>query len=87
MTIDDIDAISIITERVNLLYMFDSEDICKICLLVPDTQGDLNYYVELYNSQYVIVSETEWKMYNKNGIAKIELIFNNNKPSFKWTIN
>lgn len=87
MNIDGIETISIVTERVNLLYMFDSDNICKICLLIPDTQGDLNYYVELYNRQYVVISDKEWKMYNQNGIAKIELIFTNNKPSFKWSTN
>jgi hypothetical protein len=87
MNIEGIDAISIVTEIANVLFMFNSEEKCKIAIIVPHTQGDLNYYVELYNNRYVVVSENEWKMYSDNGIAKIDLLFNAEKPAFRWTIN
>ena len=83
MKVDGIDAISIFTERVNLLYMFNSEGICKANILIPHMQGDLNYFVESFNNKYVIISDKEWKMYTDNGIAKIELIYTDDKPLFK----
>ncbi len=67
--------ISIQTERATANYLFDDEGICNICMIIPDNQGALNFYVELYNTKYVIVSSTKWKMYSNNGIANIELIY------------
>jgi hypothetical protein len=87
MNIDGIDAISIFTDRANILYMFNSNNVCKISILVPHTQGDLNYFVESYNNRYVILSDNEWKMYTENGIAEIKLLYDADKPAFRWTIN
>ena len=54
--------------------------------VIPDNQGALNFYVELYNKQYVIVSPTKWKMYSKGGIANIQLIYpDSDGYCFIWT--
>lgn len=74
-TDDDINYISLRVNRASVFYYFNYDKICFLCMVIPDDQGSLNYYVEQYNSQYVIVSSTEWKMYSKNGIAKIKLIY------------
>lgn len=74
-TDDGIYFICIETKRASVVYYFDDNKICNLCAIVPDNQGALNYYVELYNSQYVIVSSTKWKMYSNGGIAYIELKF------------
>lgn len=72
-TIDDIYFINIRGDRANVFNYFDYDKVCFFSTVIPDDQGSLNYYVEQYNSQYVIISSTEWKMYSKNGIAKIKL--------------
>lgn len=72
-TDDDVYYISIRVARANIFYYFDYNKFCFFSTVIPDDQGSLNYYVEQYNSQYVIISSTEWKMYSKNGIAKIKL--------------
>jgi len=77
-----IDYISVETERASIVYYFNDENICYITIIVPDNQGAINYYVELYNNQYVIVSSTEWKMYSKKGIAKIKLKFGDDDICF-----
>ena len=57
-----------------LIHYFNSSMICYSTLLKPNTVGDLNYYVELYNKQYVIVSDKSWKAYLDNGsIVNISL--------------
>jgi hypothetical protein len=48
---------------------------CYMTIVIPDNQTALNTLVEKYNREYVIISETEWKMYGNNGIMKISLIF------------
>jgi len=67
--------IKVETERATVIYYFNSDKICYLTLIAPDDQGALNFYVEKYNKQYVIVSAKEWKMYSENGIAKIELVY------------
>jgi hypothetical protein len=67
--------ISIETDRATVQYLFNTDKICTMVIIAPNNQGALNYYVELYNSQYVIVSSKEWKMYSDGGIANIKLVF------------
>jgi hypothetical protein len=67
--------ITVKTERANVVYYFNSAGICTSTIIAPDNQGALNFYVELYNKQYVIVSSTEWKMYSNGGIASVKLVF------------
>jgi hypothetical protein len=67
--------ITIETERASVTYFFNSEKICTSTFIIPNNQGALNFYVELYNKQYVIVSSTQWKMYSNNGIANISLVY------------
>jgi len=74
-TDDDINYLNLRVDRANVFYYFNYDKICFLSMVIPDDQGVLNYFVEHYNSQYVIVSSTEWKMYSKNGIAKIKLIY------------
>jgi hypothetical protein len=67
--------ITITTERATVTYYFKSDKVCYLTAIIPDNQGALNFYVELYNKQYVVVSATQWKMYSNNGIANINLIY------------
>lgn len=67
--------ITITTERATVTYYFNSDKVCYLTAIIPDNQGALNFYVELYNKQYVIVSSKQWKMYADKGIANIKLIY------------
>lgn len=63
------------TERASVLYNFDSDKVCTTTVIVPENDGALNFYVEMYNKQYVIISPTSWKMYSSQGILDIELVY------------
>jgi hypothetical protein len=76
--------ITIEIEKATVAYYFDLDKICSRTVIFPDNQGALNFYVELYNKQYVIVSPTEWKMYSSGGIANIKLIFTDDGYFFIW---
>jgi hypothetical protein len=67
--------IRIFTERATVFYYFNSKSICYMTIIKPDDQGALNYYAELYNKQYVVISPTKWRMYSEGGIADIELVY------------
>lgn len=80
--------ITIETERATVFYYFNSEKICYLTLIAPDNQGALNFYVEMYNKQYVIVSSKQWKMYSENGISNIELVYpKSGGYFFRWSSN
>lgn len=72
-------------DRYAIMYLLDDEGYSKINIIIPKTQGYLNYLVEQYNKNYVIVSNQEWKWYSKNGVVTIKLIFNGDYTSF-WFI-
>jgi len=83
---DEIYYVSLETDRASVVHFFNNDKICVMSIIAPDNQGALNFYVENYNNQYVIVSSTEWKMYSKNGIAKIKLIYPDDGGFyFVWT--
>lgn len=67
--------ITIETERAIVIYYFNSERMCTLTVIIPDNQGALNFYVELYNKKYVIVSSKQWRMYSDEDIANIHLIY------------
>ena len=62
-------------ERSTVIYYFTSKYICYLTMIIPDDQGMLNWYVEHYNNNYVIINSRKWKMYSANGISNIELLF------------
>lgn len=67
-------------------YYFNDSNICIWTVILPASQGALNYYVEEYNKKYVILSPTKWRMYSDQGYAEIELTFTDNgKYYFIWT--
>jgi len=72
------------TDRATVLYDFDDEKYCVATGIFPDNQGALNTFVEHYNNQYVIISNTEWKMYSANGISNIKLHFTDTGYFFVW---
>lgn len=79
-------SITIETNKATVTYYFDKEKICTGTAIIPNAQGDLNYYVELYNKQYVIVNSKEWKMYSNEGIANISLVYpDGGGYYFLWT--
>lgn len=78
--------ISIRTDRALVYYYFDENKVCNATGIAPHNQGFLNFYVEDYNSKYVILSETKWKMYSGGGVATVELIFpDDGGYFFFWT--
>lgn len=84
-TEDNIYYINFITERAHISHLFDENSVAVIAFVSPNNQGQLNYYVETYNEQYVIVSDKEWKMYSDGGVASISLQFNENDGCFfRW---
>lgn len=63
------------TDYALVLYIFNEDLICINTLIMPHTQVDLNMYVQLYNNQYVTISDTQWRGYSEQGIANITLIY------------
>ena len=68
--------ITVWTAKSAVIHLFmNKSDQANRCVVIPYTKADLNYYVEQYNRKYVIVSDTQWKMYTENGLCNIWLDF------------
>ena len=76
--------LSFTTSRAYVRHSFNSSGYCTSAMVVPLNQGALNFYVETYNKQYVIVSQTEWRMYSSSGISTIKLVSHNDMAFFVW---
>ena len=86
-TEDGVQYMSVQLPRAYVSYVFDDNAQCTMCTVIPNNQGDLNYYVESYNSKYVILGSRTWKMYSESGIvALIELQSKDGVSVFVWTI-
>lgn len=57
-----------------MVYYFNENRQCFMCLQVVKNISYLNFKVEKLNKECVIVSDKEWKLYHLNGnITKIKL--------------
>lgn len=54
-------------------FFLDDKNICNVCILIPYDTIFLSELIELYNNNFVIISDTKWKSYTKTGIINIEL--------------
>lgn len=63
-------------------YYFNSDGYCTFCAVLPNNRAGLNYYVQAYNSRYVVISDTKWKAYLESGVLIIELHFDSESPYF-----
>ena len=59
------------------LYYINERGYCDQFVLYPKTSGALNWYVETYNSRYVVVDNKHWKMYSADNdeVVHIFLFF------------
>lgn len=88
-TIDSITFISTKMQYGTFLYYFDKESgLSNTCLQIPNSIKDLNTQVEIYNQEYVEISDTSWKAYIEGGrILKILLSYETkiNKYVFSYS--
>lgn len=85
-TEDGIKFISSVGERLMIIHYFNNQGISVMCSATPLDVGMLNFLVEKYNKNYVILSDRKWKYYDQNGnILKIELVEISNLLTFIFT--
>ena len=65
-------------------YYFNTEtNLSHFCIQVPNDMKALNAQVEIYNTKYVIISETSWKAYLEGGgMLKINLEYNEEQKMY-----
>lgn len=79
--------LAVLTERAIVTYFFKGVNKpCYLTAIYPVTQGDLSFYVELYNKTCVIMSSTSWRKYFNKGFANISLAFDDENSYFLWSL-
>lgn len=72
-------------DRAVVFQYFNENDLCDMSIIVPRESDDLNFFVQLYNEQYVVLNDRNWKMYSENDtIASIELVHHDGLTFFVW---
>lgn len=69
------------------MYFLNSDNVCTHCIAIPNSVGTLNGLVQLYNKEYVIINDTNWKYYTGAVIIYITLTEVNGVPTFVYTTN
>lgn len=89
VTKDKFEGNNVLTIEMNrafIKHLFDSNNNCILSMIVPKNTIDVQYYVERYNKELVIMSPIEWRFYVGNAIAKVSLeTTNDNSIIFIWT--
>ncbi len=55
-------------ERIISMYFFDSKGVCNLCSATPLNSGTLNYMVEIFNKQYVVIDGVVYAHYFTSGV-------------------
>lgn|SRR5574344_1944856 len=63
-------------DDVYVRHIFSKGNICIMVLITPHNQVALTRLVEVFNEQYIVVSNTEWKMYANGIVGLIKLNYN-----------
>lgn len=88
-TVDSITFISTKMQYGTFFYYFDKvTGLSNTCIQIPNNMKDLNTQVEIYNREYVEISDISWKAYIEGGrILKILLSYETkiNKYVFSYS--
>ena len=71
-------------------YFEKASGLSTVCLQIPYDMKSQNSQIEIYNKEYVIVSESSWKADLEGGaVMKIELLYDEKNKTyfFKYMLN
>jgi len=84
---DSTSRISVLEENnYQMIWVLDSNDKVLRQTLIPYRENGVNEFVKIFNRDYVVVSDTEWKSYSSGKIFLIKLEFIYREPLFSITL-
>ncbi len=72
------------TRRSTVTHIIDSTGVSFCAVLTPLGDAELKYYIERYNTDYVVLSPTKWRVYSGEVYADIELQHDQGRVYFLW---
>lgn len=82
----DSDMLLIDLPKAYVKHVFDDQGDCILSLIIPKDSPAVQFYVERYNKELVIISPTEWRFYVGDSIAQIKLITTDDRfIMFLWS--
>lgn len=70
-----------------MIWALNNKGVVQRQTLIPYKENGVNEYVKLFNRDYVVVSDTEWKTYSAGKIFLIKLEYLLKEPFFSITIS
>lgn len=71
----DISYLIVYMDDISSIYYFNEDQFCFKTIVMPGNEGLLHYFIEDYNSKFVVVSNSKWKFYTKGITVTCELIW------------
>lgn len=62
-----------LTEKLLVIYFFNEDNKSVYTSIAPQTQGELQSFIESYNQRYVIIDSYTWKFYNDGAVFLCKL--------------
>ncbi|WP_341227011.1 hypothetical protein [uncultured Arcticibacterium sp.] len=85
---DSTSRISVLYEnQYQMIWMLDVNDKVFRQTLIPEMENGANEFVKLFNKDFVIISDVEWRNYENGRIYKIQLEFILDEPIFSITLS
>lgn len=66
--------------------LFNNKNVATEQSITPEEDKDVNTIVRLYNKDFVVVSDVEWRSYEKGRIYKIKLSYMFKTACFTITV-
>jgi hypothetical protein len=78
------ECVTFTTRKATVSHLIDSAGVSFCAVLTPLGDAELKYYIERYNSDYVVISPTQWRVYGGETYADIELQHDKGRAYFLW---
>lgn len=76
----------IIQDEYQMILVLNLKDIVIKQTLIPEKENEVNKFVRLFNKDFVIISDTEWRNYADGRIYRIQLEYIGKEPLFSMTL-
>lgn len=70
-----------------IMYWLNDKRICTMCTIIPQNNRILNEFITMYNKELVVISDTEWRLYQDGYVIQITLFYETSSGFYSFIYN